>query len=128
MGLPHINEWVFPSPRKLEPFSDAAMGKVFDDLHLLDVKRGGRGWIDPVQSKEKGYPVGATAHGTCRATFKTWARTGENRQLLDDEAVELCLAHKLKDDYDGAYNRATLEDERREVMRAWGEYCYSKID
>ena len=116
MGLPRINEWVFPSPWKMEPFSDAAMGKVFDDLHALDVKRGGRGWIDPVQSKEKGRPIGATAHGTCRATFKTWARIGENRQLLDDEAVELCLAHKLKDDYDGAYNRATLEPERREVM------------
>lgn len=125
--LPRINEWVFPSPVKLQPMSDAAMGKVFDILHDRNIKAGGRGWIDPEQTKEKGYPVGATAHGTCRASFKTWARSGENRKKLDDEAVELCLAHKLKDDYAGAYNRTKLEDERREVMQAWGSFCYSKI-
>lgn len=125
--LPRFNEWVFPSPRILKPMSDAAMGKVFDVLHDKNVAEGGRGWIDPEQTKEKGYPVGATAHGTCRASFKTWARTGENRKLLDDEAVELCMAHKLKDDYAGAYNRAELEDERREVMQAWSDFCCSMI-
>lgn len=126
--LPRFNEWVFPSPRLLKPMSDAAMGKVFDTLHDKNVAEGGCGWIDPEQTKEKGYPVGATAHGTCRASFKTWARTGENRKLLDDEAVELCMAHKLKDDYAGAYNRAQLEDERREVMQAWSDFCCSLID
>ena len=126
-SVPPLNEWVFPSPRINKPMSDAAMGKVFDVLHDKNVAEGGCGWIDPEQTKEKGYPVGATAHGTCRASFKTWARTGENRKLLDDEAVELCMAHKLKDDYAGAYNRAELEDERREVMQAWGSFCYSKI-
>lgn len=126
-SLPRFNEWVFPSPRKLKPMSDAAMGKVFDVLHDKNVAEGGIGWIDPEQTKEKGYPVGATAHGTCRASFKTWARTGENRKLLDDEAVELCMAHKLQDDYAGAYNRAQLEDERRTVMQLWAEFCYAKI-
>lgn len=127
-SLPPLNEWVFPSPRILKPMSDAAMGKVFDTLHEKNIAEGGRGWIDPEQTKEKGYPVGATAHGTSRASFKTWARTGENRKLLDDEAVELCMAHKLRDDYAGAYNRAQLEDERREVMQAWSDFCYSMID
>ena len=126
-SIPPVNEWVFPSPAKQMPMTDAAMGKVFDILHVRNVMAGGRGWIDPEQTKEKGYPVGATAHGTCRASFKTWARSGENRKKLDDEAVELCLAHKLKDDYAGAYNRTKLEDERREVMQAWGSFCYSKI-
>ena len=126
-SLPRFNEWVFPSPRLLKPMSDAAMGKVFDTLHDKNIAEGGRGWIDPEQTKEKGYPVGATAHGTCRASFKTWARTGENRKLLDDEAVELCMAHKLKDDYAGAYNRAQLEDERRAVMQAWSDFCCSLI-
>lgn len=38
------------------------------------------------------------------------------------------MAHKLKDDYGGAYNRATLEAERRAVMAAWGRFCFQKID
>ena len=126
-SLPRINEWIFPSPSKLQPLSDAAMGKVFDILHNENIQNGGQGWLDIEQTKENGNPVRATAHGTCRASFKTWACSGENRKKLDDEAVELCLAHKLKDDYAGAYNRTKLEDERREVMQAWGEFCFSKL-
>ena len=103
-------------------------GNVFDILHARNVKAGGRGCVDPEQTKEKAYPFGATAHGICRASFKTWVRSDENRKKLDDEAVELCLAHKLKDDYAGAYNRTKLEDERREVMQTWGTFCYSKIE
>ena len=67
-----------------------------------------------------------TQHATARASFKTWASTGENRKKFDSDAVELCMAHHLKDDYNGAYNRATLEAERREVMEAWGLYCLSQ--
>lgn len=126
-NLPRINEWIFPSPSKLQPMSDSAMGSVFNFLHNKNIQDGGPGWLDIEQTKVNGYPVRATAHGTCRASFKTWACSGENRKKLDDEAVELCLAHKLKDDYAGAYNRTKLEDERREVMQNWGEFCFSKL-
>ena len=124
--LPGV-DLIFPSPRYNRTLSDAAMGQVFKRLHDKNVREGGSGWIDPVKSKKKGEPVLATQHGTSRASFKTWARSGENRRLLDDEAVELCMAHKLKDDYDGAYNRATLDPERRLVMTEWGKYCFSKV-
>jgi hypothetical protein len=67
-----------------------------------------------------------TQHATARASFKTWASSGENRKRFDVDAVELCLAHHLKDDYNGAYNRSTLEEERRAVMEAWGDYCLSQ--
>ena len=67
-----------------------------------------------------------TQHATARASFKTWASTGENRKKFDADAVELCMAHQLKDDYNGAYNRTTLVEERREVMEAWGRYCLSQ--
>ena len=33
------------------------------------------------------------------------------------------MAHRLKDDYDGAYNRSTLELERQFFMEKWGEFC-----
>ena len=125
-GLHRECDWVFPNLKK-KPFSDATPGDIIRKLHEQNVSQGGKGWIDPEQSKEQGTPVVATIHGTARATFKTWTRTGENRKLLDEEAVELCMAHNLKDAYDGAYNRAKLEQERRQVMQAWADYCYSKI-
>ena len=125
-GLHRECDWVFPNLKR-KPFSDATPGDIIRKLHEQNVSQGGKGWIDPEQSKEQGKPVVATIHGTARATFKTWTRTGENRKLLDEEAVELCMAHNLKDAYDGAYNRAKLEQERRQVMQAWADYCYSKI-
>lgn len=126
-SLPVVNDWVFCSSIIPGPMSDAAMGKIFKMLSAQNVAAGGDGWLDRQQTKERGVPVMATAHGTARASFKTWARTGKNRRLLDDDAVELCLAHKLPDQYEGAYNRAQLEPERREVMQAWADYCYSKV-
>ena len=94
---------IFPSPRQKRELSDAAMGVVFARLHERSLQSGGKGWIDPVLSKKEGVLV------------------------FDEEAVELCMAHKLQDDYGGAYNRATLEPERRQVMEAWGQYCFSKL-
>lgn len=117
---------IFPSPLRLQPLSDAAMGKVFKDMHEKRFAEDGIGWIDPILSKKLGKPCIVTQHGTARAGFKTWARSGENRKILDDDAVELCMAHRLKDDYDGAYNRSTLEPERRFVMEEWGKFCLSQ--
>lgn len=105
--------------------SDVAALRVIEQMHEESVRAGGDGWIDKTISKEKGMSVVATGHGIARATFKTWCRTGTNRTELDDDAVELCLAHRLKDDYQGAYNRAELEPERRKVMQAWSDFCFS---
>lgn len=122
-NLPMIDDcpWIFPGPRDIEPMTDAAMGKVIKDMSK------DKQWIDREASQKAGHPVLITPHGTARASFKTWASTGENRRKLDSEAVELCLAHKLRDDYDGAYNRAELEPERRMVMQTWGDFCYSEF-
>lgn len=121
------SQWIFPSPRDngIKPLSTGAMDRVIDVLHARSLAMGGPGLIDRVRSEKEGKPVIVTQHGTSRATFKTWSRTGENRKLLDEEAVELCMAHKLEDDYDGAYNRASLEKERRQAMELWGKFCFS---
>ncbi len=119
---------LFPSPRRMSYLSDASMSVVFKRMHAKRFSIDRIGWIDPVQTKKTGSPCIATQHGTARACFKTWASTGENRKIFDIEAVELCMAHKLHDDYDGAYNRATLEKERRDVMEKWGQYCFSEIE
>lgn len=121
--------WIFPSARSngIHPLSTGAMDRVIDVLHQRSLATGGPGLIDKVQSEKAGRPVIVTQHGTSRTTFKTWSRTGENRKLLDEEAVELCMAHKLEDNYDGAYNRATLEPERRFVMEEWGKFCTKQL-
>lgn len=123
---PRVSKYVFPSPRnKNMPMSDNALSICMHRLHDERFAIDGVGWVDPVMTEKKGRPVIATQHGTARAGFKTWCRTGENRVRFDDEAVELCMAHRLRDDYNGAYNRATLANERRAVMEAWGDYCLS---
>lgn len=118
--------YLFPSPRTMLALSDNAMRAVLQQLHEKKLARDGIGWIDPVLSQKTGTPCMITQHATARASFKTWASTGENRKKFDADAVELCMAHHLKDDYNGAYNRTTLEEERREVMEAWGDYCLSQ--
>ena len=106
--------------------SDATPGKVFEDMHIQSLSTGGAGWVDPVLSKLEKKLVRATFHGTSRAGLKTWSRSGEQRNTIDKEAVELCMGHKLEDPYDGAYDRATLEDERRDVLQKWADFCWPK--
>lgn len=84
-------------------------------------------WLDEKQSEKLGKDVVVTPHGVARASFKTWTRTKENLKKFHQDAVELCLAHDIDDKYDGAYDRADLEEERRLVMAAWGEFCFSRI-
>ncbi len=88
----------------------------------------GRGWVDPHIKNSDGQPSVITLHGTARASFRTWAKSDElgNNRRFDQEAVELCLLHAKKDIYRGAYDRANLEKERRQIMAAWGEYCFSQ--
>ena len=78
--------------------------------------------MDPVLSKLEKKLVRATFHGTSRAGLKTWSKSGEQRKIIDAEAIELCMGHKLDDPYDGAYNRATLEDERRFALQKWADF------
>ena len=102
------------------------MGNAFKDMHEQRLAYDGIGWIDPVLNQKLGKPCIATELGTARAGFKTWAGTGENRKLLDDDAVELCMAHRLKDDFGDTYNRSTLENERRSLTEEWGSFCLSE--
>ena len=98
-------------------------------LHEKKFAEDGIGWIDPHKTEKTGEPCTITVHGTARATFRTWAKDDElgNNRKFDQEAVELCLLHSKNDAYNGAYDRAKLEKERRFVMNCWGQYCYSGL-
>ena len=118
---------VFPSPHRRTVISDAGIGQVIGDMHAESLAAGGDGWLDLVQTEKYSEPVRVTVHGF-RATFKTWTRSDDNLKRFHPDAVEMCLAHKLDDGFDGAYDRATLEDERKRVMESWGEFCVSKTE
>ena len=72
--------------------SDAAFGAIIDGMHEADVRRGGIGYLDPVQNRI------ATLHGF-RSTFRDWAA---EVAFLPSEIIEHALAHKLKDEAEAA--------------------------
>lgn len=130
MGLPRFSDsqYVFPSNRG-GPLSSMGLDMFIRGLHAKKISENGIGWIDPEKSAREGKICPITLHGTCRATFRTWAKDDElgNNRRFDQQAVEMCLLHAKNDAYNGAYDRAPLAKERRQIMEAWGKYCMSGI-
>lgn len=89
-------DFVFPAPRG-GSLSDMALSQL--------LKRMGRGDI--------------TVHGF-RSTFRDWA--GETTQFGREE-VEMALAHTVASAVERAYRRGRALEKRRELMKAWSEYC-----
>lgn len=73
-----------------------------------------------------------TAHGTSRASFKSWAmnqKDAEGRPKYREIVIEFSLLHQDRNDhFDGAYSRSLYVDERIALMTDWGQYCFSLID
>lgn len=129
--LPRFKDTNFVFPNKQgEAYTVNAPIEFLEGLHENRKKRDGRGWIDPVKTKNKGKDAVITLHGTARASFRTWAKDDSlgNNRLFDQEAVKLCLLHSKKDPNNGTYDRARLANERRRIMEAWGKYCYSLLN
>ena len=61
-----------------------------------------------------------TTHGF-RSTFRDWCADNGH----DQELAEAALAH-VAGGVERAYRRTDLLDRRRELMQAWGDYCWSK--
>lgn len=110
--------------------SDTALLNIFQKLHEKRFLADGVGWIDP-QKIENGFKrVRITLHGTSRGSFASWAedpKTG-GQFNFNRKAVNLNLLHSSRDEFRGAYFRSDMPDERRRIMRRWGEYCFSQID
>jgi integrase len=62
---------------------------------------------------------GITVHGF-RATFRTWAA---ERTSFPREIIEACLAHRVGDAVEQAYQRSDQVEKRRQLMNAWSEFC-----
>lgn len=111
---------IFPNPK----------GAVMTDTMFSSVVRRLPGqWLDKEQSRKLEREVTATMHGIARATFRTWSQYDvfENDKRFDARVAELCLHHKVKDLYNGAYERNQSFIRRRELMSEWARYCFSAI-
>ncbi|WP_129780372.1 tyrosine-type recombinase/integrase [Peristeroidobacter soli] len=113
-SLPRVEGYdlLFPASEGGE-LSDAALCAVIDDMHGADLRRGGIGYLDPVQNRV------ATQHGF-RSTFRDWAA---EVAYFPKEVIEHALAHKLKDEAEAAYQRGTLLVKRAMLMEQWASYC-----
>lgn len=117
--------YVFPSPygRGDKPLSDSTLTKVIRDLHVQELHAGRQGWIDHAQAADDGDAVVVVPHGVARATFHTWASARE----ANPNVIELCMHHSIDSRYKGAYNRAKMLEQKRDLLEAWGEFCCSEI-
>ena len=128
-GTNNTSDYVFFSARTGSYLSESCFTQIINRLNDQRIAIGATPLTDPNITDSHGRPRLVTQHGTARSSFKTWTKSDElgNYGQFNEEAVELCLLHERKDPLKGAYDRSTLDLERRRVMQAWGDYCCSKI-
>lgn len=85
-------------------------------MHAEAVQESGLGFTDPDQSSKV-----VTVHGL-RSTFADWAANAGYAENL----IEKTLAHTMPR-VQRAYQRDDLLEARREMMQAWGTYCFSMV-
>lgn len=112
MGELKPGVFLFPGGKPGKCLSDAAVGALIDRMDASRREMEGLGWVD-----KKGVQI--VPHGF-RATFKTW---GTDSSSFDRNLIEFALAHKLPDKVEAAYNRGTMLEKRRPLMKAWAEFC-----
>lgn len=118
--------WVFSTARGERICN--SLTKTILSINARRTKRGLSPWIDPEQSRLAGKPLPPTPHGF-RATFKSWTRNERlgNWQRFDQVAVERCMHHFVKDQYEGAYDREDFPLLQRTILEEWAQYCYSHL-
>jgi integrase len=98
------------------PHKSFTVRELIHALHTKDIAQGGKGFFDPEQPGRI-----ATTHGF-RSDFQDWCLSRRYDILLTEKA----LAHEGRDKVQQAYQRDDLLEERREMMQAWADYCWSQ--
>jgi integrase len=107
--------YVFPGYRGKATMSENALNNTVKDVHDIDAKAGGAGFLDPESGKI------ATAHGM-RAGFKDWATEVSH---VEDYISELALSHIDTSSTRAAYKRGQMIPKRRKLMNAFEKYLSS---
>ena len=95
--------------------SENALNNAVKELHEIDIKNGGNGFLDPESGRI------ATAHGM-RSAFKDWATEISH---AEDYVSELALSHIDTSSTREAYKRDQLVQKRRKLMNAYEKYLSS---
>lgn len=122
--------WTIPADRMKAgrehrvPLSSAAMAllkklpRLADSPYVFPGARGGPLSDMSLTAVLRRMNVDCVPHGF-RSSFREWAAAGN----WPRELAELSLSHVTKGKVEAAYWRADALDKRRELMRAWAEYC-----
>jgi integrase len=100
-----------------------ALGGIFIFPSPLNPRRPLSGMAMLEVLKRMGYKDRTTVHGVCRASFSTWANEVSAGR---PDVVEACLAHREVDRVRAAYNRASFDAERKELLGNWARYCAAR--
>jgi integrase len=113
---------VFLSSRALEILKKAReLQSVFVFPSPVDIRRPMSNMAMLAVLRRMGLAKKTTVHGVCRASFSTWAN---ELGIARSDVIEACLAHSSKKDpVRAAYNRASYNAERRDLLKAWADYC-----
>ncbi|MFI3157106.1 MAG: integrase arm-type DNA-binding domain-containing protein [Methylococcaceae bacterium] len=95
MAVMRLNDYVFPGTKK--GLSNMAMLAVLKRMDRADI----------------------TVHGF-RSTFRDWAAEST---AYPGEAVEMALAHAIKNLTEAAYRRGDLLEKRSRLMEEWARFC-----
>jgi integrase len=76
-------------------------------------------WALDQMRRRMGRGDAITVHGF-RAAFRTWAA---ERTAYPREIIEQCLAHRVGDAVEQAYQRSDQLEKRRRLMSEWSEFC-----
>ena len=98
--------------------SDATIGKLVKSLHEKELQENRVGFID---SSQKGRVV--VPHGF-RSTFRDWAA---ERTSYPREVIEHCLAHRLRDRVEAAYQRGSILPKRWQLMQTFDAFCSGSV-
>ena len=108
--------------RQGNPISHTAVRKVLERISRLDREAGGNGYVDPnVLDRSTGKPRVMTPHGVSRASFETWCQEQGFSADLQEKAL-----HHTSGAIREAYMRSDLIEQRRAMMQAWADYCFSE--
>jgi integrase len=107
------------SPRAVEIVNAVPRNSDFVFTSIDGRRAGKQIGRDAFKDTLKALAVDATPHGF-RSTFADWAA---DNTAYPQEVREQCLAHAIPNKVQAAYQRGTLLEKRRRLMKAWADFC-----
>ena len=102
---------IFPGQKRGKPLSNMAMTTLIRRMN--SVAEPASRWLDEDGQKT------IVPHGF-RSTFRVWA---EEQGKYQHTVIEIAMGHAVGTKVEQAYLRTDVLEQRKELMKDWGEYC-----